>query len=183
MDQYTLVPSDGLTVGGDAIPVQDAYTPHSSCFGCGPEHPDGLRIKSYRIADGLEARVTLPQKYSAFPGVISGGILSTIFDCHGNWTAGLALMDEACLTKPVLTMTVRLDTQFKSPASPGQPLIIKSQVLRIQHPGDEADDGRVRSKDAVDVAMEIAHVTRTNATQIIARCEGTFKKHGAMRVF
>lgn len=33
----------------EELPVQDAYTPESSCWGCGPSAPDGLRLKSFRI--------------------------------------------------------------------------------------------------------------------------------------
>ncbi len=49
----------------------------------GPSHPDGLQLKSRRIAGGLEARLRIPSKYCAFPGIINGGVLSTIIDCHG----------------------------------------------------------------------------------------------------
>ena len=43
-----------------------------------------------------------------FPGIINGGIVSAIFDCHGNWTAAIALMDKACLPKPPLTLTFEM---------------------------------------------------------------------------
>lgn len=65
----------------EEVSVQEAYTPESSCFGCGPTHPDGLHLRSFRIKDGLEARVSLPSKYCAFPGIINGGILSTLMVC------------------------------------------------------------------------------------------------------
>lgn len=57
---------------------------------------------------GLEATLTLDKKYCAFPGIINGGIVSAIFDCHGNWTAAIALMDRACLPKPPLTLTFEI---------------------------------------------------------------------------
>ena len=41
----------------------------------------------------------------AFPGITSGGIVSALFDCHGSWTAALALMDQGRLSKPPLTLT------------------------------------------------------------------------------
>lgn len=34
----------------------------------GPSHPDGLHLESKRIENGLEAHITLPAKYCAFPG-------------------------------------------------------------------------------------------------------------------
>ena len=31
--------------------------------------------------------------------------MSAVFDCHGNWSAAVALMDKACLPRPPLTLT------------------------------------------------------------------------------
>ena len=31
--------------------------------------------------------------------------MSALFDCHGNWSAAVALMDRACLPRPPLTLT------------------------------------------------------------------------------
>ena len=42
------------------------------------------------------------------PGIINGGIVSSLFDCHGNWTAAIALMDKAKLPRPPLTLTAEL---------------------------------------------------------------------------
>lgn len=52
----------------------------------GPANPDGLQLKSRRIQNGLEAEVTVASKYCAFPGIVNGGIISTLMDCHGNWS-------------------------------------------------------------------------------------------------
>lgn len=35
----------------------------------GPSHPDGLHLASKRIENGLEAHISLPPKYCAFPGI------------------------------------------------------------------------------------------------------------------
>lgn len=42
------------------------------------------------------------------PGILNGGVLSTLLDCHGNWTAAIALMDRSCLPKPPLTLTASM---------------------------------------------------------------------------
>ena len=47
---------------------QLAYTPDSKCWGCGPAEEDGLQLRSFRIKNGLEARITVPNQYCAFPG-------------------------------------------------------------------------------------------------------------------
>jgi hypothetical protein len=41
-------------------------------------------------------------------GILNGGILSTLLDCHGNWTAAISLMDRSCLPKPPLTLTASM---------------------------------------------------------------------------
>ena len=51
-----------------------------------------------------ESAVVLKHKWVA-AGIINGGIVSAIFDCHGNWSAAVALMDRACLPRPPLTLT------------------------------------------------------------------------------
>ena len=35
-------------------------------------------------------------------------MVSALFDCHGNWTAAIALMDKAALPKPPLTLTYEM---------------------------------------------------------------------------
>ena len=50
---------------------------------------------------------TLPVR-QAFPGIINGGVIGALFDCHGNWTAAIALMDRAGLPRPPLTLTSEL---------------------------------------------------------------------------
>ncbi|KAJ9516966.1 hypothetical protein QJQ45_027394, partial [Haematococcus lacustris] len=106
---------------GEELCVQEAYTSQSTCFGCGPSHPEGLKLRSRRVVGGLEGTVTLADKYCAFPGIISGGIVTAVLDCHANvglpelscvalqWTAAIALMDKACLPKPPLTLTASMN--------------------------------------------------------------------------
>ena len=65
-------------------------------------------MRSFRIKNGLEARVKFPTKYSAFPGILNGGLVGTLFECQGNWTAAVALMDRSSLPKPPMTLTAEL---------------------------------------------------------------------------
>jgi acyl-coenzyme A thioesterase PaaI-like protein len=57
------------------------------CWGCGSKNEHGLRIKSYWVGD--EAVCTWqPEPYHvASPGIVSGGIIATIMDCHCAATA------------------------------------------------------------------------------------------------
>ena len=80
--------------------VQRQYAPTSICFGCGPANHKGLQIDSYRKGDGLELKFTPSEEHQAFPGMVNGGIIGTLLDCHGNWAAAIALMDEHGLDEP-----------------------------------------------------------------------------------
>lgn len=138
---------------GEELCVQDAYNPESSCWGCGPAHPDGLQLKSRRIAGGLEARLSLPAKYCAFPGIVNGGVLSTIIDCHGNWTAAIALMDRACLPRPPLTLTASVLVTYKEPTPPDTELLVRSRVVEVK---DTGAPGLSKASVEVDVSIYLA---------------------------
>ena len=87
--------------------VSSIFYPH--CFECaGPSNQNGLQLKSFRINKGLEAHIQLPKTYQAFPGIMNGGAVGGLFDCHGNWTAAIALMDHSSLPKPPLTLTTEV---------------------------------------------------------------------------
>ena len=112
--------------------VQDRYAPNSICFGCGPANKEGLQIKSYRTDDGLEMEFECEEKHQAFPGVINGGIIGALLDCHGNWTAAMAIMDRNGLDAPQCTVTAQYEVKLKRPTPYGVTLFLKSRVLVIE---------------------------------------------------
>jgi len=71
--------------------LQDTYGPDNICFGCGSANPKGLQLKSY-VRDGVVvAEWTPKEEHLAFPGILNGGIIGTLLDCHSNWAAWWAL--------------------------------------------------------------------------------------------
>jgi len=74
-------------------PLQDTYAPHHICYGCGPANPAGLHIKSYPEGDTVVTHWTPGPEHTAFPGILSGGVIGMLFDCHSNWTAYWALIN------------------------------------------------------------------------------------------
>eukprot|EP00877_Chromochloris_zofingiensis_P002939 jgi/Chrzof1/12646/Cz07g02070.t1 len=160
----------------EELSVQQAYTPESKCFGCGPTHPDGLGLKSYRIENGLRARITLLPKYCAFPGIINGGILSTLMDCHGNWTAAIALMDRSHLPRPPLTLTASMLVSYKEPTPPDTELVVRSNVVAIKdgtHPG--------LGKCSVEVDIGIYQTQLDGSEKLLVTGTGIYKRLGALR--
>ena len=112
--------------------VQDAYAPNSICFGCGPSNKEGLQIKSYRTEEGLEMEFECEEKHQAFPGVINGGLIGSLIDCHGNWTAAIAIMDKNGFDAPQCTVTAQYEVKLKRPTPFGSKLMLKSRVLALQ---------------------------------------------------
>ena len=74
--------------------LQERYSPESICFGCGPKNPQGLHIRSFVSGDEVVATWTPEPLYQAFPGVLNGGIVGTLLDCHSNWTAAWHLLQK-----------------------------------------------------------------------------------------
>lgn len=111
--------------------VQLEYAPNSICFGCGPANEDGLRIESYRIDNGLVMEYLPNDSHQAFPGMINGGIIGTLLDCHGNWTAAVGLMDKNNSSEPPCTVTASYSVKLRRPTPLGEKLIITSQITEI----------------------------------------------------
>ena len=132
-------------------PVQDEYAPNSICFGCGPSNKEGLQIKSYRTKGGLQTVFECDEKHQAFPGVINGGIIGSLIDCHGNWTAAIAIMDKNGWDKPQCTVTAQYEVKLKRPTPFGTKLKLNSRVLALQ-------------EDRAEVIIELKADGKTCAT-------------------
>jgi acyl-coenzyme A thioesterase PaaI-like protein len=109
--------------------LQDHYAPHNACFGCGPANASGLRLKS--IVQGDEVVCTWQPKamHEAFPGVLNGGIIGTLLDCHMNWTAAWHLMQKAAASSPPCTVTAEYHVKLRRPTPTSGPLTLRAKVL------------------------------------------------------
>ncbi len=113
------------------LSVQQTFAPTSICFGCGPANQQGLKIDSYRIEDGLKMDFHPEQHHQAFPGMVNGGIIGTLLDCHGNWAAAIALMDEQGLEEPPCTVTAKYDVQLRRPTPLGETLTVIAKPTEV----------------------------------------------------
>jgi acyl-coenzyme A thioesterase PaaI-like protein len=50
------------------------------CFGCGPGHPGGLRVRCFKSADGVVSPIVIPARYQGPKGSAQGGIVATYLD-------------------------------------------------------------------------------------------------------
>ena len=143
--------------------VQERHAPNSICFGCGPANADGLKIRSFPIENGLKMTFQTSDAHQAFPGMINGGIIGTLLDCHGNWTAAIAIMADRGDNTPPCTVTARYTIKLRRPTPHDVPLEITSQVESLD--GDRAEismtltaDGEVCARgDGLFVAVKEGH--------------------------
>jgi acyl-coenzyme A thioesterase PaaI-like protein len=116
--------------------LQDRYAPANACYGCGPANPKGLRVKSIVQGDEVVCTWQPETMYEAFPGVLNGGIIGTLFDCHCNWTAAWHLMNRAGATSPPCTVTAEYSIKLRRPTPTDVPVFLRARVTESS--GDRA---------------------------------------------
>ena len=136
--------------------LQDRYAPANRCFGCGPANPKGLRIKSF-VSDGeLVARWSPAPHHEAFEGILNGGIIGTLLDCHSNWAAAYHLMKASGADSPPCTVTADFHVHLKRPTPMDGPLLLKARVLESRP-----------DRAVVEATLEAGG-------RVTATCRGTF---------
>ena len=137
--------------------LQETYAPGSACFGCGPANERGLRIRSFVEGEGEVVAEWRPEAYhEAFPGMLNGGIIGALLDCHSNWAAAWHLMRRDGLETPPCTVTADYSVKLLRPTPSDSALKLFARVVE--------SEGR-----RVVVESEVVAGEETCAT-----CRGTF---------
>ncbi len=136
--------------------LQDTFAPHNACFGCGPSNDKGLGLKSFPEGDIVVAEFQPQDHHQAFPGMLNGGIIGTLLDCHSNWTSAWTLMNQAGEVTPPCTVTAKYGIKLLRPT----PLEAK---VRLSAKPVEVHKDRV-----------LIEATLTANDKICATCEGLF---------
>lgn len=113
------------------LSVQEQYAPKNTCFGCGPANEKGLRIRSFptgNAADELECTWHADAHHQAFPGMLNGGIVGALLDCHSNWTAARHLMLKTGAETPPCTVTADFAVRLLRPTPIDGPIRILARV-------------------------------------------------------
>ena len=143
----------------DTASLQERYAPQGRCFGCGPANPDGLHVRSFPSADDpatVIAEWTPEPRYEAFEGVVNGGIIGALLDCHSNWTATYHLMRARGADRPPTPVTLDYAVRFRRPTPSGEPIRLSAHVV-------EAADDRATVEATLEAGGEVT-----------ATCRGTF---------
>lgn len=136
--------------------VQETYAPQSTCFGCGPANSRGLRIRSMDRGDHTEADWSPESYHEAFPGMLNGGIIGSLLDCHSNWTAAVHLMKRSGASQPPCTVTADYSIKLLRPTPTGGPVHLSARVL------DSSED-----RATIEATLQAGG-------KICATCRGTF---------
>ncbi len=116
--------------------IQDFYADAGAiCFGCGRHNPQGLGVRTHW--DGVEGvcRFTPAAQHTAFPGVVYGGLLASLIDCHSIGTAIAAMYDaegRAPGSEPEITcVTASLQVDYLKPTPMGVALELRARIEEL----------------------------------------------------
>ena len=137
------------------LSLQEA-TPNNACWGCGPANAEGLRIRSFPKATRSWRNGNRSRNIEAFPGVLNGGIIGTLLDCHCNWTAAWHLMKQAGDDHPPCTVTADYAIKLLRPTPTNGPVLLSAKVV-----DSSADRATIEG-------------TLSGGGKVCATCRGTF---------
>jgi uncharacterized protein (TIGR00369 family) len=120
------------------------------CFGCGPGHPSGLRVRSFRTEEGVASPIVVARQYEGPPGAAHGGIVAAYLD----EVLGAASARAAGRAAVTGELTVR----YLRPVPTETPLVGRGRVV--------ADHGRY-----VDVE---GHIEALGDGRVLASARGRF---------
>lgn len=109
--------------------IQEIYSPEGICFGCGPANQKGLRIRSFEEDGEFVAEWRAEGFHQAFPGVLNGGIIGALLDCHSNWAAAIYMMKKAGEEKPPCTVTAEFHVKLLRPTPVDGPITLRARVI------------------------------------------------------
>jgi len=115
------------------LSLQETYAPHNACFGCGTANPNGLHVRSFVEKDEKIVAEWVSEKvHEAFPGVVNGGILGALLDCHSNWTAAFSLMKAQNLKSPPCTVTAEFNVKLHRPTPSLNPIRLEARAVEVK---------------------------------------------------
>lgn len=122
----------------EQIAFQDQYLlERADCWGCGYNNNHGIQIKSFWEGEEAVAHV-LPRPYfTGHKGVVNGGIIATLMDCHcmGLAMAAAHKADARQIgTEPLISyVTASLKVNYLKPTPlTAEPLELRARIIKVE---------------------------------------------------
>lgn len=116
------------------------FGPGQPCFGCAPDHPTGFRLRFEREGDEVVTRFTPGEQHQGPPGMMHGGLVTTLADEIAAWTIvglrgrlGFTAALEARLLRPA---RVGVPIEGRGRIASETPRIVKVSVRLLQGGGE-----------------------------------------------
>ncbi len=94
------------------------------CFACGKANPIGLHLDFTDLGDSYQTVFLPGDNHQGYPGVMHGGITSTIMD---------EIMGRYLYIKGIIAPTAELTVRFKAPVPTNQPITATGKIT--EHKG------------------------------------------------
>ncbi len=95
---------------------------NQGCYVCGTDNPSGLGVEFQiqRDTKSIRARFTPSKAHQGYEGIVHGGILAALLD---------EAMVKLAFSLGIPAVSAEITVKFKSPASPGEELIVTGRLL------------------------------------------------------
>lgn len=113
--------------------IQDLWPEEGTyCWGCGKNNKHGLQLKSYWEDDEVVAVWEPEEHHLAFPGILNGGIIATLIDCHGTGTANAAAHKAAGDSEQhFMHVTGGISVKYLRPTPMDKPIKLRARVTEM----------------------------------------------------
>jgi len=112
------------------------YMPGNICFGCGRNNHEGLKISSYWEGDEAVCIWHSKDKYQGWKGILNGGVLATLIDCHAMCTAMAAAYKDEGRTMDSTPLyhyaTGSIKIKYLKPTSNDHEIEIRAKILEMK---------------------------------------------------
>jgi acyl-coenzyme A thioesterase PaaI-like protein len=88
-------------------------------------------VKSHVRGDEVVARWRPEKFHEAYDGVLAGGIIGTLMDCHSNWTAAYHLMRRSGADAPPPAVTAEYAIKMRRPTPTDGEIEIVAHLVDI----------------------------------------------------
>lgn len=98
---------------------------HPQCIVCSLTNAKGLHLHFELIADGVRSIFTCDNGYEGYPGILHGGVISSILD---------GAMGNCMFARGLTAVTIEMKTRFRHPVRICEEAIVSARITRCSHP-------------------------------------------------